>query len=493
MLNLNYLNFSDGAKYADIARNFVGGHEFVTSFNFWGGNNILGISPFMPFFVSIFFKVFGIRDFTVILTSLFFFLLTLLFTFLLSKNIFKTNLIATLSTVCVGLNYDLINYATNGASESPFIFEIVAATYLVSLRKTWGNMVAIFLFVAMYFTRPQAFIYIAGIILYYLLLNFKTQKAILYFIIVSVAGFLVDRFLLTPLSGKYFLYSVLGRGSDVLSQVGVGQSASDQLRSGVLTYNFSIIESLKKIFYNLYNFYKLLPQIINPYLFTLFVIGLFRKGNMELKTVAGFIVLTTLFVAAASIPFYRYIHPIIPFVYIIAVATLAEIVTNKKALIFLVLIFAVGQTFGIIFLDSRFEKQNHNIGKPPVYVVLSQILKTNTSPNDVVVTNLDTWGSWYGERKTVWFPIEPKQLIDQTTGKIPFDAIYLTSYLIDDQNYYMNNDWRQIFNNPTDSKKWTCDGCNEIAKEFTLKGVYTINSSDDYERQDSKAVLLVRK
>ena len=315
----------------------------------------------------------------------------------------------------------------------------------------------------------------------------------MYFAIVSAAGFLVDKFILTPLSGKLFLYSILGRGANILSQVGVGQSASDQLRSGILTYNFSIFDSLKKVFYNLYNFYKLLPQIINPYLFILFIIGIFRKGSKEFKTASVFMILVTLLVTAASVPFFRYIHPVIPLVYIIAIAALSEIVINRKALIFLVLIFTVGQTLGVIFLDSRFEKQTHNMGKPPVYAELSKILKENTNPSDLIITNLDTWGSWYGQRRTIWYPLEPKQLIDDANRKIPFDAIYLTSYLMNDENYYMNDSWRLIFENPNDPQKWTCDGCGEIAKEFKLKAVYMVNLNEDYERQDAKAVLLVRK
>jgi hypothetical protein len=235
-------------------------------------------------------------------------------------------------------------------------------------------------------------------------------------------------------------------------------------------------------------------------------------------------IMVTLLVAAVSIPFFRYIHPIVPIVYIVAIDTLIWIlaqiyklqdpsdkqITNNKqtaslrgqitkrtllvlASCILVLFFGVGQTLGILILDSRFERNTHNVGKPPVYVVLSKILKSNTNPNQIIVTNLDTWGSWYGERKTVWFPLEPKQLIEPATEKIPFDAIYLTSYLIDDQNYYMGEGWRLIFENPNDPKKWTCDGCSEITKEFTLKEVYQVNASEDYERQDASAILLIKK
>jgi len=263
----------------------------------------------------------------------------------------------------------------------------------------------------------------------------------------------------------------------------------------------------------------LMPQIINPYLFMLFVIGLLfhskSKEEKAFKIASVFMIVITFLVTAASIPFFRYLHSVIPLVYIIAVGTLVNIISNSQFLIskqipnskfqitkntltilastFLILIFGVGQTLGVLLLDSRFEAKTHNVGKPPVYVELSKILKENTDPNQVVITNLDTWGSWYGERRTVWFPIEPKQIINSATGKIPFDAIYLTSYLIDDANYYMGESWRMIFDNPDDLKKWICDGCSEIADEFDLKGVYEISANSNYEKQGASAVLLIKK
>lgn len=512
-----FIHFSDSAKFAVIARYLLESKTFASSFAFWDKSifqllssklfAVPWVSPVMPLSIAVFFKLLGINDFAVIATSFFFFLLTLIFVFLLAKKVYRNNLVGILSTIAVGFNYDLINYATNGASESPIIFEIVAATYCVSLKKKWGNGMALFMLILMYFTRPQAFIYISGIALYYLLLNFKTKKAVLYFGLASLVGLLVDKLILSPLSGKYFLYSILDRA--LTSSFNQSSTASDSLRGGIAAIP-SVSQVAKNVFYNLYNFYKLLPQIINPYLFTLFIIGLFKKENKEFKIASLFILLMTLLVTAASIPFFRYIHPIIPLVYIIAVGTLIQIINlqftiysqftifnfkiSKQTVInltsiFIILIFAVGQTLGILLLDSRFEKNTHNVGKPPVYVELSQILKENTNPGDVVITNLDTWGSWYGERTTVWFPLEPKQLIDQSTGKIPFDAIYLTSYLMDDQNYYMGKSWRLIFDNPKDPSKWACDRCIEIANEFKLSGEYLIDSGQVYESMPEKGLL----
>ncbi len=519
MIN-NALSFSDSAKFADIARNLVYNFGFGNSFSFFSATIFqkiksfpfqnIGILPITPYSIYVFFKIFGVGDFAVIATSFFYFILALIFVFLLARKIWKSNLVGILSTLAVGFNYDLINYATNGASEAPFIFEITAALYFASFKKKWATVVCAFFLILMYFTRPQAFIYIAGIVLFWLLINFGTKKALIYFAIISFTGLIFDRLVLWNLAGKYFLYSIVGRA--IGSSFDQTQAASNALRGASVSLNLTQV--FKNIFYNLYNFYKLLPQIINPYLFTLFTVGLFYKSNRQFKTASLFMVVVTFLVAAASIPFFRYLHPVIPFVYIIAVGTLVEIIskfqkTNYKQITifkykiskqaslifiscFLVLFMAVGQTLGIIFLDSRFERKAKNIGKPPVYVVLSRVLKENTKLSDIIITNLDTWGSWYGERKTVWYPLTPKQLTDPATGKIPFDAIYLTSYLIDDENYYMGEDWRQIFENPLDPKKWTCAGCPEIVKEFSLKGVYKINADSDYEKTDAKSILLIK-
>jgi len=544
-----YINFSDAAKFADIAKNLVNGLGFGNSFSFWSlgvfesikDKIFLSLStpPVMPYSIAGFFKILGVTDYAVIATSFFYFLLTLVFTYLLAQKVFKSKFVGALSTLAVGFNYDLIHYATNGASESPFIFEIMAASYFASIKKKWAGIVTILFLILMYFTRSQAFIYIAGIVLYWLFVNFKTKKTIIYFAGVLVVGFLVDYFVLIPLSNRYFLYSVVGRGiytsfdqTSIASNALRGAAASSIAATSDFVGNSSFFVTVlsplvKNIFYNLYNFFKLMPQIISPYLFALFVIGLFIPPPREateghgflsaFKVSSIFMVIVTFIVAAASIPFYRYIHPIIPLVYIIAVGTLVEMInklssrgkategqantkfqilnTRYKLLVstLLVLFFGVGQTLGVLLLDSRFDRNTHNVGKPPIYVELSKILKENTSSDDIIVTNLDTWGSWYGERKTVWFPVEPKQLTNPETGEIPFDAIYLTSYLMDDANYYMGTGWRVIFENPENTDLWICDGCDEIAKEYTLKGMYKVPASNNYERLGASAILLIKK
>ena len=64
---------------------------------------------------------------------------------------------------------------------------------------------------------------------------------------------------------------------------------------------------------------------------------------------------------------------------------------------------------------------------------------------------------------------------------------------MDDQNYYMGEAWRTIFDNPKDTALWICDGCPEIAREFKLGEIYQVKASDNYERQDGRAILLIKK
>jgi len=473
-----FLNFSDSAKYADIARNILAKSGSISNFNFWGTNNANWIQPFTPYSNALFFNIFGVNDFAVIATSLFYFSLALIFVYLLTNKIFKNKLTSFLATIAVAFNYNLINYATSGASESPFIFELLAGTYFLSLKKWWGNAIGFVFLVFLYFTRPQAIIYIFGLALYYFINNFSWKKGIAF----SGVSFLIGTVL-------YMFFSK--QGLIAVTQNLPGMAVSDSLRGSVV--NFNLIVLFKKVFYNLYNFYKAIPEIMNPYLFALFVIGLFKKAS-TFKVSVAFMVLLTFFVTALTIPFYRYLHPIIPFVYIVGVGTLVQIISSfaenmklKSKLRYvmvvstvLVLFFAVGQTLGVLLLDSRFERKLHNTDKDPIYVEMSYKLKEITGKDDVILTNLDTWGSWYGERKTVWFPLEPEMIIPKENE---IDAIYLTSYKMDDENYYMGEKWREIFNNPKEQK---------ILPNYKFVGEYEFRAEDNYEREVGRAILLKR-
>lgn len=502
-----WLQFTDAAKFADIARNLTQGNGFVTGFNFFsksyldfqGPYSASFTPPAMPYFIALFFKIFGVSDASVIATSFVFFFLTAIFTFFLGKKLFGKT-VGVLASFVVLINQNFVDYAKTGASETLFMFEIVAIPYLVLLKKRWATFTGFTLLLLMYFTRPQAFIFIAGFILFYLLLNYKFKKALLVFTGVLFIGLLIDRMVLLPLNGRHFLYSITGRGTHAITQHSQYIAVSDVLR-GVGEQPSSIILTVKKTGTNLFNFYRSLPNIANPYLFTFFILSplvLFKKKEERVFAVITFFTAVLSFLLPAlTIPFYRYIHPVLPLVYIVGIASLDSVIRkiipkNLKGRyapalfsFILVSVFVLAMQIGILIHDYKYYEVRHNLGKPPVYVLMSWKLKEETQPGDFIITNLDAWGSWYGERKTMWFPLEPDHL--DTGGVNHIDAIYLTSYLIDDENYYMGDAWRQIFKDPKNIDN------KFIRENFEFAGEYIFPASEVYEKYDARAVLLLRK
>lgn len=494
------LTFSDAAKFADMARNLVNGQGFNSSFSFAGGPPV--ILPFTPVSIAFFFKIFGINDFAVIINSLFYYLLTVLLSLLLAWNLTKNKIVSVGTALVVAFDLNILTYAFNGASESAFIFEIVAAFYFMSLKKKWATIISMVFGVLMYLTRPQAFIYLSGLILFKLLLEYKVKKALIIFVFAASAFLIFDFAVLSKIPENPFVYSLITRSKGV-SQIAAGSMGSDILRTGMYAENSGIITTLfKKVFYDLYNFYKALPAVMNPYLFVLFAVPLFLVTPTNLlrsyKYSVVYCLMVTLLVTAAGIPAYRYIHPVVPLVYIISVAFLYDLIIKLKAVgnknsivfTFLILFFTIGQSLGNFLLDSRFKSKIYNLQQPHVYKILSE--KLFLVPEDaVVLTNLDTWGSWYGNRKTVWFSNKPQEITEN--GKIDeYDALYLTGYLKDDANYYMGREWMQIFENPTDKSMWTCEGCDIIAEQFELKEIFEIKSSENFEKMDTRSILLTR-
>ena len=509
-----YLTFSDAAKFADIARNLVTGREYGVNFTFFGnkmpemvgGLFPAGVSPFSPFTLAILFKIFGITDFTVILTSGFFYLTGAVALYFLGKKIFG-NLVGILASLAFIFDPAMLNYATSGASETLFIFLIIFAAFLFYCAATnfiYINTKVSLLFgfltlIALYFTRQSAIIYIFSFVLFFILLKFKKRSQILKASGVAIFCWIIIELFLINFSGKYFLYSPISSLLYGTTHFLPTVASTATLRGGLVSAGFQLKPFLSKLFYNLYNFYKLVPQILSPYLVAFYFMSFLRwekeREKWAFRLVVLFMVVATFIASAAFLPIYRYLHPVIPFVYLLGAEMLVWILgkmfkERRKAFLAglaLIMIFIVGQTTGKIFLDSRYLRAHTNQDKPPVYVKLAWLLKENTNPDDLVITNLDTWGSWYGERKTIWFPLQPEQLIPEQGRESKIDAIYLTSYKMDDENYFMGEEWREMFYQPEKLED------SFFAENFELAGKFEIEPEETYEWKEARAILLKRK
>lgn len=507
------LTFSDGAKMAEIARNLIDYGAYGSFFSSFGADkNILNHldlnlfprldrQPLMPLSIAVFFKIFGASDVSVMLTSLIYYLFTVVCLYILGTKLKDKNvgLILALAFLFIPNFWE---YAINGASETLFAFQIVLSFLLLINENKNFKFLGIAVAALSYFTRPQGFILASGAVLYYLLLTeAKTKRALFKFLILAVIYLIIDLFVFTKITGKTFFYSILSKGSNVSVLYTTASPGTEGLRENVdvqniLLNNTSVV--VKKLFYNIYNMYKLIPTTMSPYIFAFFALSIFVKSKNnyleKLKYVTFYMFLTVLVTTSLSIPFIRYFHPFLTLIYLISIVCISNIIVpfnSKNAsnyiLISLISIFVIFQGIGMLTLDSRFNLDRVNVTKKPIYQLFSENLKLQTDPDDVITTNLDTWGSWYGERRTVWLPTTPEVI--EGSG---FDAIYLTSYKIDDENYYLSSEWRTIFENPNNSNKWQCGGCDYIADNYKLQNEITINPDETYEREAGKAILLVR-
>lgn len=498
-----YLKFSDAAKIGEIGKSIINGSGFASKFIFYANDPVLNsnglfsarvMPPVTPYLTALSFKIFGISDFAVILVSGISFVLMVLATYLLGERLYgvKTGLFASLA---IAFSIPLLGYAASGASETTFIAIMLFAVYLLSLDTRRSNIVGLLLTGTLFLVRAQAPFYVIPILFYFLLKKLSFRSTLLGLAAVFIVGILITGVLVvvpnipgTELLRERILVSLAHNSSFI--------QANDVLRTSESQLPTLIINNLpaiaKKVMYGLYNFVKLSPDIFNPFLLTLFLFsfGIRSKSKRRdnFKLAVGLLFVVVYLSTAITVPIYRYLHPLIPFMYILAISTVEVILKNietKKVVIYLtVLFFILIQYFGYVFLDSRFERKTSNYGKPTSVKMLSKILADNTRDSDVVVTNLDTWGSWYGNRRTIWYPLKPEDL---EFSKTKIDAIYLTSYLIDDENYFMDSEWRDVYDNPHKVTK------NWVYNNFVFVGEYTYEKSEVFENIPGKAVLFIRK
>lgn len=495
----NYLRFSDGAKFADIARNIVENNGYKSSFSFYNPIAVSlpsqelfsaqNVPPILPYSIAAMFMLFGVSDLAVIATTSLYYILTILLSYLIGKKLFG-HFAGIVASMTLAFNLNLLDYSTSGASEIVLMFLLLLATYLLLLQKRRYTLTAFVVFFLMYLTRPQAIIFIFGLVIFLLLQRFTLKRTAIYIVVSGIALFVFDRLLIYPLSNRFGFMPLLERGFQAIEAQAFNVSPSDALRGAAESSAGGIFELFKKVFYNTYNFYRRIPDILSPYLLFTFALGFFIKEKSKLvrdiRWVTLFVVIASVLAAALTIPFYRYLHPVVPLIYILGVGTLMRVFGQKTIATFVIIsIFVLGPTLGVLVIDNRFNSDRYNFDKPPAYVSLGKELKLYTEPDDVILTNLDTWGTWYGERKTVWLPISTEPIVTNA-DKLNVDIIFLTDYLADDENYLVSGEWRKILQNPSYITE------SPLKELFEYVDDFVINGENTFENKPVKGIILKR-
>lgn len=494
--------FSDGAHYAVIARQFFQTKNWSDLYSFFGpavfynlqtdNTFTASVLPLTPFTIWISFSLFGVSDFTAILPGILFFAATsCLIAFYLQRR--KGYSIAFLGALIFSFSTHFLDYATSAATETLFTFLLVIAFILVSSKSIKYRLLSIPVILLTLFARPHAPFYLPAFFgVFFLSLNSKHKKLTL---IIFAALFVASIPFWSLLSARVPYLNLLGQ-SQILFANSPLMPANTALRSGAQAFAFSLLANIKvlaaKIFYNSYNLVKLIPRFLPPYLIPFFALSFVIKNSQKrllmFVAVGGII---NLLAVSASVPSFRYLHPLFPFIIILGIDAFAHVTSKmqlpKLSTISVALLLFILLPLSSLILDARFQANTHNVGQPSAAKVLGSKLKDITPPGTVIITNLDVWGSWFGNRTTIWFPLTPTLISDASARAAnPVDYIYITNYRADDENMFVGPGWRELLNDPPQI-------IDPFLKQYyRIKTRLTVEPADNYDNLPLTAVLLER-
>lgn len=481
-----YLTFSDSAKFAEAARSLLTSQGLTIHHSFFSQPLLASYTPgqswpggFLPLpslILSRVFKIFPVTDFTITSTGLTLFVVCLFLTFLIAKKIHSTSA-GLISSLLLASSLFFHDYASNATSEIFFTVEILLFTYLIlqSSKLRWLSAIPLLL---MFITRQQAVVFLLSLIAFSGLFLFGSiQKKIYVFILSAIILFGIFKLSKINVSSIYSplkpLYSV---------QISANQPQGQYLRGETYSPSALSVKTLvSKTFYNLFNFAKA-PDRLAPAL--VFFFALSACFHRPLRRFALFSWITLGFftlAASATLPNARYIHPILPLIFISSAVGLLQI--SHRFLMGLALLLIILPTLGHYTLDARFRGQQFNYGQPPVYRVISNIMSKSIPSGLMIITNLDAWAAWYEGLTTMWFPLSPDMLAGYE-DKV--DYIVITNYKESDADFALGP-WREVVYSPENiSNKF-------LSENYRVFDTFTITPDQVYENQPYQGTILIRK
>ncbi len=504
------LYFVDAGRYSDVSRNVLNFNRYTTDFAFFPKNapNKIGwnvnLPPMHIYFISLFFYLLGTKDLSVILESGLFYILTAPLIYLLGKEIFSKR-VGLFSALIFLFSPQILDYAKDGASEPLFIAELVLFVYLIVKNKNWSFCLAGIVLGAIMFTKLQSEVLFIPFILWAFIQTDRPLNRV-YFSFGVLVIFILYKFGLLFGFYKFSIPTYLA-----FQQTNKFPGDSLERSHDISSFNLLfLIDHLKdflvKIIYNIYNFYKeifispgTLPKRASPlisigYTFSNIYLLIKEKSKTRVFRIAIGFIFILLLLSSATSPENRYILPVLPFMIILTVDLIFLIINHLEIspviqnylLLVLVLLYFILPFIGSSFIDTRFTSRIYNLREPYAQSLLGLKIGKITPSSSITVTNLDTWGSWYGDRKTVLIP-QNFQTFQLLNKKIKINYIFLTDYQKDNQDHPLSGDWGLLFDHPGKIKN------QFILEKFKLVKVATISANLDYENKPFTYKLWERK
>ena len=508
------LTYNDAAKYAITARSLAQGEGSATTFiypeylrfvqddsqdtwhSYW--------PPLYPILLSGAFNIFGVGDRSVILISFICFLFLIVLLHLLAKELLgkEYSWIAVLFFVTAP---EMLWYSTSGLSE-PLFMCFSLGTVLAVLQKNFPMkyLAAGILYALSILTRPIGMIYLPFYAV--LLMPVMTQeknKALPFFqLIGSAAGtFMIVKLCVFLPLGVYqnfhnqalnpFLYN-----TDIYPASAVMRTMDEISFSKLHVYLPSIfgkiIPNLYTITKNLFAFHSSMNAwnwihtLAAPFLFFLCFIGFFlpiqdrKVNNFRAALMLLFFIHVFFLAATITVAQLRYFHPLVPYMFILATYALLTLIKHFVSDESKVKRYMGLAAFALIFVfqapnitrDFYYKKGQATLNPQGYYKTLGGVVDQNSRPGDIVITNLQGWASWYGSRRTVFYPSYPDDL-KKLSDSVGADTMIIFEALFEDE--ISKKHWEPLVYQPQDFGEFKYARTLEVPlnrREFIKAAVY---------------------
>lgn len=442
--NFNGLKYPDAMRYAAIAKNIVTGVGYIES-ELWPARLIYDaeppfyvnrVRPIFPMTMAAAFKIFGVSENVAALSSGVFFIFSLVLIWILSENLFSIR-IAWITVALFAFDPTILQYSISGITEMPFLFFLTLALFIMVSADT----LLLFFITGITFgtaslVRSEALIYaLVAVILFRIYYRTSyTEK-----IVALGLGLLT---VLTP----YWIWNWLAFGNPFfeLNKLWIlGRTAGFPeytiMRSlehvNILTAILSNpLDITRKFIRCLIENYYLLPfRLTNPYVYLLFIIGIFgilasrinvpNKAKYLLLLACALMVFQVLF-TSATIPDQglRYIVPFLGIILIFAgrgINYILELWETEKKMIKNItlgcfLVFLICPTLYYDFFRGKSNALSHRAE----YVQLGNTVAKYTDRKGLVLSNSPNHLAWYADRQTMVIPntLVEMRKIDRLVG-----------------------------------------------------------------------------
>lgn len=438
------LQYPAAMDHAQIARNILDGKGFTTdqltplAISFTDKRESIPditYPPLYPILLALLFGVFGQSDAVVIFTSLSFYALSTLMVFLLTRRMFSLPA-ATLAAILFATQIEIVKQAASGTNTMAVAFIMLLTWYTLSspharMPRRYLRIGALFgvgfltqysfaLFVPIaaayaYFTESkQKWLCIAMFLLGVLIISFpwlirNTE-------LMHNPLFTVDQYDLLMNTGSFAGFNI--------------HRTCDELPLPIVFGVTHITELFHKLLNGLVLMYWQWPMIIGMYVLPFFILALFsRVDNKDIlaqrRLLLMFMAIQTIGVCLGD-QMSMHLVKIAPLAMVFAAGYLMIMCNRlpgsqaRKAFLLTVIVIGAALPTGMGLIKSA---EVLSVGNtPPQFVEMGTILPKNA----VVVTDCPWAVAWYGRRKAVWLPLNPRQLsdIERKVGRI--NAVFVS-------------------------------------------------------------------